>query len=88
MSAVLKPITQLLVKRPAFDNTNLGRDAKRWTSDNAGTLARYFHDLTLTLPAEEITETSEEDLRRWVMCQYELEIIYRDRARLPHGASL
>lgn len=88
MNAVLKPITQLVVKRPAFDNTNLGRDAKRWTSDNAGPLARYFHDLTLTLPVEEITEASDADLRRWVMCQYELEIIYRDRAQLPHGGAL
>ena len=88
MSAVLKPITQLIVKRPAFNNVNLGRDAKRWTDDNANALARYFHDLTLTLPPEEITETSEADLRQWVMCQYELEIIYRDRERLPHGGSL
>lgn len=87
MSAVLKPITQLIVKRPAFDNRNL-HDSKRWTSDNAGALARYFHDLTLTLPAEEITEASDEDLRRWVMCQYELEIIHRDRERMPHGGSL
>lgn len=88
MSAVLKPITQCIVTRPAFNNLHLGRDARRWTSDNAGALARYFHDLTLTLPVEEITETSEADLRQWVMCQYELEIIYRDRARLPHGGSL
>lgn len=87
MSAVLKQITKFIVKRPAFDNTNL-HNAKRWTSDNAGALARYFHDLTLILPEEEITETSDADLRRWVMCQYELEIIYRDRARLPHGGSL
>ncbi len=87
MSAVLKKIPHLVVTRPAFDNRNL-HNPKWWSSDNAGLLARYFHDLTLTLPAEEITEASDEDLRRWVMCQYELEIIHRDRARLPHGDGL
>lgn len=81
-------ITVSPIQRPAFNNTHLGRDHRRWISDNTGLLARYFHDLTLALPEEELTEASEEDLNRWVLCQYELEIIYRDRARLPHGGSL
>lgn len=86
MSAVLA--RRLLIERPAFDNTHLGSSPQRWTSDNTSLLARYFHDLTETLPEEELTETSDADLRRWIMCQYEIEVVLRQRERLPHGGSL
>lgn len=87
MNAALELIKQVVVTRPDFDNSNL-HDPKRWSSDNSALLVRYFHDLALILPLEEITATTDDDISRWVMCQYELEIIHRDRARLPHGGGL
>lgn len=83
----VSPITLRCIERPAFDNTNIAVK-RRWISDNTGALARYLKQLTDAIPPTEQAETSDADLQRWLDVQYELELLYHDRARLPHGSSL
>lgn len=87
MIAALKPITSRPIERPAFDNRRIA-NKRCWVSDNTGLLARYLHELTQGLSPEERTPMSNPDLRAWLNVQYELELVYHERARLPHGAAL
>ena len=83
MNAV-SPVTIRPVERPAFDNTNVG-DWKRWARDNTGLIARYWSAQGQALG---LSEDDNAELDFWIRVQHDIELKFRDRARLPHGSSL
>ncbi len=73
-----------ILERPEFDNTHLG-NPHRWMQDNTGLLARFWNQCGHALG---ITEEDNEELDIWIRCQHDIELMNRNRRRLPHGVSL
>jgi hypothetical protein len=74
MNAVLEPITVKVVTRPKFNNTRLDSKLK-WIHQNAAALARYWSQLA----NEEETEASDAELNRWLVCQWDIEVLRQDQ---------